>query len=77
VGGVNDRGRCHRCERWIEADSPSDELCTACYESAALSVPFDGGQAVFTPEQWTDITLEAEFEHYLDSTRYDGAGAQS
>jgi integrase len=24
MGCVNECGRCHRCERWIEADSPSD-----------------------------------------------------
>jgi hypothetical protein len=77
VGGVNERGRCHRCERWIEADSPSDSLCAACYESAALSVPYDGGEAVFTPEEWTDITLDAELEQYLDSGRENRTEEQS
>ena len=77
MGGVMERGRCHRCERWIKADSPSDSLCAACYEGAALGVLFDGGQAVFTPEEWTDITLDAEFERYLDSARDDDPGEQS
>jgi len=77
VGGVNERGRCHRCERWIEADSPSDELCATCHESAESSVPFDGGQAVFTAEEWTDIVLDAELEHYLDSACDDEPGEQA
>ena len=36
-----------------------------------------GGQAVFTPEELTDITLDAEFERYLDSARDDDPGEQS
>ena len=39
MGGVNERGRCDRCERWIDADSPSDSLCLACYEEAADDFP--------------------------------------
>lgn len=74
MGSVNERGRCHRCERPIEGDSPSDSLCIACYEDAAGSVPFDGGQAVFTPEEWTEVVLDAEFERYLDSARDEAAG---
>ena len=74
MGSVNERGRCHRCERWIEADSPSDSLCVACYGQAADDVPFDGGEALFTPEEWTEIVLDAEFERYLDSARDDEAG---
>ena len=54
MGGVNERGRCHRCERWIE-----------------------GGLAVFTPEEWTDITLDANLDCYLDSARDDLTGGQT
>ncbi len=36
MGGVNERGRCYRCERWIEADSPSNTLCRSCCEAAVL-----------------------------------------
>ena len=43
MGSVSERGRCDRCERPIEADSPSGSLCVACYERAADEVPFDGG----------------------------------
>ena len=77
MGSVNDRGRCDRCERWIDADSPSDSLCVACHEQAAIEVPFDGGQPVFTPEEWTEIVLDAEFERYLDSARDDEAGGRT
>jgi hypothetical protein len=77
VGSMNERDRCHRCERWIEADSPSDELCSACYEAAESSMPFDGGQAVFTAEEWTDILLDAELEQYLDTVRDDEPGEQA
>ena len=76
MGRLNERGRCHRCERWIEADSPSDSLCVACYELAAGDVPFEGGLAVFTPEEWTEIVLDAELERYLDSARDDERGEQ-
>jgi hypothetical protein len=77
MGGVNEHGPCDRCERWIDADSLSDSLCAACNEAAAGEVPFDGGQAVFTPEEWTEIVLDAEFERYLDSARDDGTGGQA
>jgi hypothetical protein len=77
VGSLNKRGRCHRCERPIDADSPSDSLSIACYEQAAIEVPFDGGHAVFTPEEWTEIVLEAEFGRYLDSARDDETEGQT
>ena len=76
MGSVNERGRCHRCERHIDADSPSDSLCVACYEQAAIEVPFEAGQPVFTPEEWPDIVLDADFERYLDSARDDETGGQ-
>jgi hypothetical protein len=77
VGGVNERGRCHRCERWIETDSPSDTLCVACYDWAALDVPYDGGKPAFTPEQWAEIVIDAELRRYHDSARDDEAGEPS
>lgn len=77
MGGVNEHGQCYRCERFIEADSPSDCLCLACYEKAVGSVPFDAGQAVFTAEEWTEIMLDVEFERYLHSARDGEAGERS
>ena len=44
MGSVNDRGRCHRCERWIEADSPSDSLRVACYDQAAEVIALLAGR---------------------------------
>ena len=77
MGGVNERGRCYRCERWIEAESPSDSLCVACYQMAESDVPFEGGQPAFTPEEWTDIILDANLDCYLDSARDDETGGQA
>jgi len=60
VGSVNGRGRCHRCERWIEADSPLRPLGA----SGRLPAPR-------VPEQPTDLgwrcrarrgTLPADFQ---------------
>lgn len=77
MGSVSEHGRCRRCERLIESDSPSHSLCVACYDDAAGSVPFDGGEPVLTPEEWTDIILDAELERYLDLTHDDAAGERS
>ena len=77
MGGVNKHDRCDRCERWIEADSPSDSLCIACYQMAESDVPFEGGQPVFTPEEWTDIILDANLDCYLDPGHEDQTGGQS